>query len=159
VLRVRLLRKLVAVWIGLWASAVVAGAVAKLTLDSEDDPAARQFSLVTVFEGTDFRPTTRNLTASRSLTLFGGTRLDLRRSAASSEIHLDLTTVMGGTDVTVPDTWVVTVVGRPLIGGHAVQVADPATLAADATRLVISARTVMGGLRVHARPILAAASA
>jgi hypothetical protein len=67
--------------------------------------------------------------------------------------------VMGGTDVTVPDTWVVTVEGNALMGGHDVRVADPATLPADATLLVISARTVMGGLRVHARPILAAASA
>lgn len=156
---VRLLRKLVAVWVGLWASTVVAGAVAKFTLVSKADPSAEHFALVTVFEGTDFRPTTRSLTASRTLTLFGGTRLDLRRSAAVSEIRLDLTTVIGGTDVTVPDTWVVTVEGRPLMGGHQVNVADPATLAADATRLVISARTVMGGLRVHARPILAAASA
>jgi hypothetical protein len=159
VLGVRLLRRLVAVWVGLWASAVVAGALAKSTLVSEDDPTAEHFALVTVFEGTDFRPTTRNLTASRSLTMFGGTRLDLRRSAASSEIRLELTTVMGGTDVTVPDTWVVTVEGNALMGGHDVRVADPATLPADATRLVISARTVMGGLRVHARPILAAASA
>lgn len=156
---VRFLRRLVAVWVGLWASAVVAGAVAKLTLTSEDDPTAEHFALVTVFEGTDFRPTTKNLTASRSLTLFGGTRLDLRRAAASSEIRLDLTTVMGGTDVTVPDTWVVTVDGHRVLGGHEVQVPDPATLPAGATRLVISARTVMGGLRVHARPILAAASA
>ena len=155
----RLLRRLVAVCVGLWTSAVVAGAVAKFALASEDDPTAEHFALVTVFEGTDFRPTTRNLTASRSLTLFGGTRLDLRRSAASSEVRLDLTTVMGGTDVTVPDTWAVTIEGRPLLGGHEVQVADPATLAVDATRLVISARTVMGGLRVHARPILATASA
>ena len=155
----RLFRKLVAVWIGLWAAAVVAGAIAKLTLDSEDDPGAARFALVTVFDGTDFRPTTRDLTASRSLTLFGGTRLDLRRASASAVIHLDLTTVMGGTDVTVPDTWVVTVEGRPVIGGHEIQVADPATLPTDATRLVIRARTVMGGLRVHARPVLAAASA
>lgn len=146
-------------WLGLWTSAVVAGAVAKLTLRSQDDPAAEHFALVTVFEGTDFRPTTRNLSASRSLTLFGGTRLDLRRSAAPSEIRLDLTTVMGGTDVTVPDTWAVTVEGRALIGGHDVHVADPATLPPDATRLVIGARTVLGGLRVHARPILASASA
>jgi hypothetical protein len=156
----RLLRRLLAVWVGLWASAVVAGAIAKVTLVSEDDPAAEQFALVTVFEGTDFRPTTRSLQASRSLTMFGGTRLDLRRSAAaSSELYLDLTTVVGGTDVTVPDTWMVIVQGRPMIGGHHVQVSDPGTLPTEATRLVINARTVIGGLRVHARPILAAASA
>ena len=155
----RFLRRLVAVWVGLWVSAVVAGAVAKLMLVSEDDPTADHFALVSVFDGTDFRPTTRNLTASKALTLFGGTRLDLRRAAAPSEIRLDLTTVIGGIDVTVPDTWVVTVEGRPLIGGHAVQVPDAATLPLDSTRLVITARTVIGGLRVHARPILAAASA
>ena len=155
----RLLRRLVAVWLGLWATAVVAGAVAKLTLSSEDDPTSEHFALVTVFDGTEFRPTTRRLTASRAMTMFGGTRLDLRRAAASAEIHLELTTVFGGTDVTVPDTWVVTVEGRPVIGGHDVRVADAATLPADATRLVITARTVMGGLRVHARPVLAAATA
>lgn len=143
----------------MWVTAVVTGAIIKLTAKPQDDPAAPHFSLVTVFDGTDFRPTTRALAASKALTMFGGTKIDFRRSAAVgvSPIHLDLITVMGGADIIVPDTWRVQVDGLAVAGGHDIRVADRETLADDATHLVIRARTIMGGVNVRARPILATA--
>lgn len=143
----------------MWVTAVVAGTIIKLTAKPQDDPAAPHFSLVTVFDGTDFRPTTRDLASSKALTMFGGTKIDLRRSSAVglAPIRLDLVTMMGGTDIIVPDTWRVHVEGLAVAGGHDVRVADPETLGDDATHLVINARTLMGGLRIQARPILATA--
>lgn len=143
----------------MWVTAVVTGTIIRFTAKPQDDPAASHFSLVSVFDGSDFRPTTRDLADSKALTMFGGTKIDLRRSAAIglSPIRLDLITVMGGTDVIVPDTWRVQVEGLAVAGGHDVRVADPDTLDDDATHLVIRARTLMGGLRIQARPILATA--
>lgn len=154
----RLVRRLLIGWMAAWVAAVAAGAIAKLTLKSETDPTADSFALVSVFEGSEFRPTTRRLSASRAMTMFGGTHIDLRRAAAAGTVRLDLTTLLGGTDITVPDSWHVTVEGNPVLGGHEVKVADSASLPDEATHLVISARTVLGGLRVHARPVLTAAS-
>jgi len=155
----RVLRRLLGMWAFVFASAVVAGAVVRLTVRSENDQAAPRFSLVTVFDGTEFRPTTRDLIASKALTMFGGTRIDLRRASTTGTdpVRLDLTTIMGGIDITVPDSWKVTVRGVAVGGGHDIHVADHESLPADAPQLAIHARTVMGGVRVQARPVLQSA--
>ena len=154
----RVVRRILGVWLSLWATAVLTGVVLKFTWRPDAEPSNPSFSLVSIFDGVDFRPTTSELTTSKALTFFGGTKLDLRRADTSAPvIHLDLTTVMGGTDVTVPDTWRVTVQGPAMAGGHEIHVADHESLDPDATHLIIRARTVMGGLRVQARPVLSSA--
>ena len=153
-------RRILAWWLTLWVTAVVAGTIVKFTVKPEDDPTAPHFSLVAVFDGVDFRPTTRTLEASKALTMFGGTRIDLRRAATAdpSEVQLEVTTIMGGVDITVPDTWRVEVEGPTVMGGREVAVTDPDALPPDAPRLRSRARTVMGGVRVQARPVLASAA-
>lgn len=143
----------------LWAAAVAVGAVIRFTAKPLTDPTAPSFNLVTVFDGIEFRPTTASLGSSRCFTMFGGTQLDLRRAnTTSSPILLEVTTVIGGTDITVPDTWKVTVEGPTVAGGREVQVRQHDELAADAPHLVIHARTCLGGLRVASRPVIAAAA-
>jgi hypothetical protein len=152
---VRILKRLLAGWATISTLAALIAIYFKLTLKTQDDPSASHFELVTIFDGTEFRPTTRELTTSKAVTMFGGTQLDLRRAAtADGEVQLDVVTVMGGTDITVPDTWNVTVEGTSVMGGHDVRVTDPGSLPADAPRLTIAARTVFGGLRIQARPVL-----
>lgn len=154
-----ILRKLLTWWISIVVTTVVAAVIAKFTVSKQDDPTAPRFALVSIFDGTDFRPTTQALTASKAVTMFGGTRIDLRRaSTGPAPIYLDLVTVMGGTDITVPDNWRVDVEGTALMGGHDVHVADPETVGAEAPHLVIRARTLMGGVRIQARPVLVSAS-
>ncbi|HSJ28411.1 MAG TPA: hypothetical protein VLB67_09375 [Acidimicrobiia bacterium] len=154
----RIIGKIIAWYAAFWAAVAAVAAVIKFTSDVEDDPADSHFSLVSVFGGTDFRPTTQILQSSSALTMFGGTKIDLRRSMmGAAQITLRLVTVTGGTDVVVPDTWRVTVVGDPKMGGHDVHVSAHELLPDDAPRLVIDARTVFGGLRVQARPVLQSA--
>lgn len=154
----RVVKRLLVVWLSLWGSAVVTALVLKRTARPLTDPTAPSFALYSIFDGTEFRPSTDRLADSSALTFFGGTQIDLRRAAAAAQpVRLRLTTVMGGTDVTVPDTWKVVVVGTPVAGGHEISVTDHDLVAAEATELLIEARTVMGGLRVIARPVLATA--
>lgn len=154
----RILRRLLLVWLTLWGSAVLAALVLKRRSEPVTDPTAPSFELASIFDGTEFRPTTGRLEDSNALTYFGGTSIDLRRAAlADGRARLRLVTIMGGTDVTVPDTWRVTVEGMAIAGGHDVRVSDPATLPADSPHLVLDARTVMGGLRVTSRPVISAA--
>ncbi|MEX1043345.1 MAG: hypothetical protein WD020_01780 [Acidimicrobiia bacterium] len=155
----RIINRFLVLWAAFVGVAVGTGVWVKLKVRPEDDPTAPRFALVTVFDGTDFRPTTRELVSSTAITMFGGCRLDLRRARTSGAetVRLDLTTVMGGCDVTVPDTWRVTVSGLAVAGGHDVRVANPDELAADAPSLAIHARTLMGGLSVRARPVIQSA--
>lgn len=152
------MRRLVGIWVGLWATAAAAGAIVRFTAKTLTDPAGPSFNLVTVFDGIEFRPTTATLGSSNTFTMFGGTQLDLRRARTTSpRILLEVTTIVGGTSITVPDTWRVTVDGPTVAGGRDVRVTEPAALTDDAPHLVINARTVLGGLQVHARPVIAAA--
>jgi hypothetical protein len=156
---VRILKRLLLLWATIASVSAAAAVVVKMASKQEDDPAASRFSLVTVFDGTEFRPVTKTLASSRAVTIFGGCQLDLRRSGVGEgDIRLELITVFGGTDVTVPDTWRVTVTGASVLGGQDVRVSDPELLPGDAPRLTIVGRTVMGGLRVQARPVLSAAA-
>lgn len=156
---VRIIRRVVGIWIGLWATAVAAGAIVKFTAKPLTDPASPSFNLVTVFDGVEFRPTTATLGSSKSFTMFGGTQIDLRRArTTSSRILLDVTTIIGGTSITVPDTWRVTVDGPTFAGGREVRVTEHDVLADEAPHLVIRATTVVGGLQVDARPVIAAAA-
>jgi hypothetical protein len=156
---VRIVKKLLAAWATLGAVAAVSGLIVKFVIRPEDDPGSPRFSLVTVFDGTEFRPTTHDLVSSKAITVFGGTQIDLRRAApaGADPLRLELTTVMGGTDVTVPDTWRVSLEGTAFGGGHEIKVADHNSLPEDAPHLVVVARTIMGGLRVQARPVLQSA--
>lgn len=156
---VRIINRFLGLWAAFVGIAVGAGVWVKLKVRAEDDPTAPRFALVTVFDGTDFRPTTRSLVDSSAITMFGGCRIDLRRARTSGPetVRLDLTTVMGGCDVTVPDTWRVVVHGLSVAGGHDARVAKPDELPDDAPTLEINARTLMGGLRVQARPVIQSA--
>lgn len=155
----RIVNRFLVLWAAFMGVAAGTGVWVKLRVRAEDDPTAPRFALVTVFDGTEFRPTTRSLSTSKAITMFGGCRIDLRRARTSGPetVRLDLTTVMGGCYVTVPDTWRVTVNGMAVAGGHDVNVANPDELPADAPSLTISARTLMGGLKVQARPVIQSA--
>lgn len=151
----RILKRVMGWWLAFTAVSAVAGLVVKRVSRTQDDPSAPSFSLVTVFEGTQFRPTTHELASSRAVTVFGGTQIDLRRTKpASPETRLELVTVFGGVEVIVPDTWRVTLEGVSVLGGHSSRVPDPARLPVDVPRLVVGARTVMGGVSVQARPVI-----
>ncbi len=154
----RILKKLLAWWVAFSLTSALVGMLVKLIVKSEDDPTAPSFKLVTIFDGTEFRPSSRQLAASQALTMFGGTQLDLRRAVpAGNDVRLAVITVMGGMDITVPDTWRVKVEGTAVMGGHDVHVAEHASLPSDAPTLTIVARTVFAGLRVRSRPVLQAA--
>lgn len=137
--------------------AAVAGSalVAKRRLPVRDEPDAPDISLVSIFDGTSLRPTGRAFRGGSIYSIFGGTTLDLRRAVLDPlGGHLEVTTIYGGTDITVPDSWFVTVAGPTIAAGSAVSVADHASLPPGAPRLTISARTLFGALSVTARPVL-----
>jgi hypothetical protein len=80
--------------------------VAKFMLKSNAQPTTQEVDMVAIFEGEDLTSTADPFYGGKVLTMFGGTRLDLRQvTPAPTGIHLDLAIVFGGLDLTVPVGW------------------------------------------------------
>jgi len=152
---VRFVKLILKLWLAAMAGTAAVALIARQRLPRVDHPDADEIRLVSIFDGTDLRSTAADFRGGEIWTVFGGTRLDLRRTQMTGAAHLSITTVFGGTDVTVPDSWGVSVSGPTLAAGVETEVTEPEAL--DAPRLIITARTAFSGLRVTARPVIKAA--
>jgi hypothetical protein len=135
---------------------VASALVVKWRVPVVDDPTADEVSLVSVFGGSSLRPTSSVFRGGSTISMFGGTKLDLRRvTAALDGARMRSVTVFGGTEVTVPEGWRVDVTGRTLFGGTRADGIDGSH--GGPPELTIEAVTVFGGLSVAGRPVLRAA--
>lgn len=154
----RFLRRLFELWLSFLALAAGGALIAKAKLPVIDDPDSDELALVSIFDGTELRSTASAFRGGTIVAVFGGTELDLRRATVSEHgAHLEITAFYGGVNVTVPDTWLVTTANRSIAGGVDVSVPAPDELDEHAPRVTISTRTVFGGTRIVARPVLKAA--
>jgi len=75
-------------------------------------------NLVALFSGNSSRVVTNDFKGGSSVSLFGGTEVDLRDSRISgSEAKFDVFAMFGGADIYVPENWRVIAKGLPLFGG------------------------------------------
>ncbi|MDH4116865.1 MAG: cell wall-active antibiotics response protein [Acidimicrobiia bacterium] len=141
-------------------SLAAAALIAKKTLPVVDDPAADEIALVSIFDGTALRPTSTRFRGGTVLSMFGGTVLDLRRAGLPpGGAQLTVTSLFGGTEIVVPDTWIVEVSGPAIFGGVSRSTPEPHLLPADNPRLTVRSRAAFGGTAVAARPVLRTAEA
>jgi hypothetical protein len=74
----------------------------------------------------------------------GGFELNLRDAdMEGSELHIDVTTIMGGVEMTVPTTWSVILQGTPLMGGFENRTAPQGEIR---KKLIVHASVIMGGI-------------
>lgn len=133
------------VQVGLW----VVGRIAEQNALQDTDPASEDFALATYVNGKQYASQARKLHSGTSVTMFGGTDIDLTAAELDpAGATLRLKTRFGGVKVLVPDTWRVEVTGEAKSGENDVRVADPATLTEDAPRLSVMADTQFGGLLI-----------
>lgn len=147
-----------AVCAGFFGATLVGALLARSRLPVRDDPDDTDIALVSIFDGTSLRPVSRTFRGGSVVSMFGGTQLDLRRTVLDSDRGcLRVTTIFGGTDITVPDTWHVTVGGINFAAG--VEKVLPSQLPPSNGQpgFDIEAYTIFGGLRIVARPVLRAA--
>jgi predicted membrane protein len=153
----RLLVSLLFGWFVAVAGSLLAALVARSRIDEVTEPDAERLTIVSALRQGDVRNRSGAFQGGSVLTMFGRTRLDLRRATpADRGAHLEVTTLFGATEISVPDTWVVTVMGPAAFGANHVAVTDPAEVGPGAPRLTISARTGFGGLEVVSRAVLRA---
>lgn len=121
--------------------------VAKFMLKSNAQPTTQEVDMVAIFEGEDLTSTADPFYGGKVLTMFGGTRLDLRQvTPAPTGIYLDLAIVFGGLDLTVPVGWKVDFTGRVYAGGFDDLTATDSS--ADVTVVHIGGFVAFGGVRV-----------
>ncbi len=107
-----------------------------------------------VWGGLERAVTSKAFRGGEATALMGGIELDLRRAElASGEQRLNLTAVMGGIEVRVPEHWQVVVEGTPLMGGIEDARKPAAPTPSGANAAAVAPTTAMpssgGVLRIH----------
>ena len=105
-------------------------------------------SIVSSMSGVNFKSQASALRSIGIVAYMGGVELDLTAAQIVDGAVVSIRAVMGGVEVTVPETWRVEVTSSVFMGGVANET-DPDAVADDAPVLVIDAMTVMGGVDVR----------
>jgi predicted membrane protein len=128
---------------GLW---VIAGRRLPGSADTSDEASV---SSIAFFGGRDIASQSTAFEGGSITSVFGGTELDLTDTVlASGHAHLDVLTVFGGTEITVPKGWRVRMKGIPLFGGWDNATKKDEPLPPGAPELEVSATVLFGGVEV-----------
>lgn len=111
--------------------------------DSDSDSHVRLFALL---GGIDRRVQTSDFRGGEVSAFMGGCQLDLREASVQGEAVINVFAMWGGIDIRVPDDWVVSLEGVPLLGGFS---ENTKPLGDRNKRLVIRGVALMGGVEVR----------
>jgi predicted membrane protein len=106
-------------------------------------------SAVAVLGGVDRRVVSKNFVGGDVTAFMGGGKVDLREAtlAPGAEAILDVTAMMGGFEIKVPETWDVLVEIVPFMGGYEDKTRHPTDPAAP--RLRVRGFVMMGGVEIR----------
>jgi len=112
------------------------------------DPSER-ISAVAVLGGVDRRVTSMKFQGADLTAFMGGGKLDLREAIAApgSEAVVDVTAMMGGYEIKIPETWNVVVEVIPFMGGYEDKTRHPTD--PSAPRLRVRGFVMMGGVEIR----------
>jgi predicted membrane protein len=117
---------------------------------SESHPGAKENELdaFVMLSGLKRRIESQNFQGGKATSILGGIELDFTRARlAEGRAAIELTAILGGIEVRVPQTWRVEVEGRPLLGG----IEDKHTFAPGtetAQTLHLKASAILGGIEI-----------
>lgn len=124
--------------------------LAKLMLESHAEPDTEEIDLIAIFEGKRLVSEADPFYGGHIVTMFGGVELDLRKThPAPTGIDLDVTILMGGVSLVVPEGWRVVYQGDLYMGGWSDETSTTAN--EDVPVITITGRVLLGGLRASAR--------
>jgi hypothetical protein len=104
------------------------------------------FSDVAIMSGVKRANLSKDFRGGEATAVMGGIELDLRNATMDRpEAVLDVSTVMGGVRIRVPDTWTVVSRVNSVMGGYKDNTRHPEN---DDHRLVLKGTVLMGGLQV-----------
>ncbi|MCA9822503.1 MAG: hypothetical protein KC482_03525 [Dehalococcoidia bacterium] len=151
------LRRLLAVGIALFflLSFVLAAVamVLKSRMRSWGDEESDSVELVCIMDGLEFESQAKAFSGGSIFTMMGGSEIDLRRvRLAEHGAFLQVRTIMGGTEIVVPEGWRVLLDGMAFAGVNEKSLNDPG-LGPDAPTLELDARTYLGALEISHAPM------
>ena len=110
---------------------------------------SERVSAVSVLGGVDRRVTATKFQGADLTAFMGGGKLDLREAIAApgSEAVIDVTAMMGGYEIKIPETWNVIVELMPFMGGYEDKTRHPTD--PSAPRLRVRGFVMMGGVEIR----------
>ncbi len=105
---------------------------------------------VALFSGNSSRIVSQNFKGGSNVSVFGGSKIDLRDAEiAGDEAKLDVFAMFGGADVFVPEDWRLVIKGVPLFGGLDDKTSNPPSEeGSPGPTLVINYLAMFGGVDV-----------
>jgi len=107
-------------------------------------------NLVALFSGNSSRAVSQSFKGGSSVSMFGGSEIDLRDAKLSGgEAKFDVFAMFGGAEITVPEDWEIVIKGLPLFGGMDDKTSAPTREGeVDPPTLVIKYLALFGGIEV-----------
>ncbi len=107
-------------------------------------------NLVALFSGNSSRVVSQGFNGGSSVSMFGGSEVDLRDAKLSGgEAKFDVFAMFGGTEIRVPENWEIVTKGLPLFGGMDDKTNAPAREGeVDPPTLMINYLALFGGVEV-----------
>jgi hypothetical protein len=117
--------------------------------DIQPGERSERISAVAVLGGVDRRVVSASFRGGDVTAFMGGGKLDLREATVppGAEAVMDVTTIMGGFEIRVPETWNVIVDIVPFMGGYEDKTGHPTD--PTAPRLRIRGFVMMGGVEIR----------
>jgi len=126
--------------------AVVANSSNTIAQDESESGGSSDFKEVAVMGGVQRKNVTSDFRGGEATAVMGGIDVDLRDAVMERpEAVLDVSTVMGGVKIRVPETWTVVSRVNTVMGGFKDDTRRPRE---EEHRLIVKGTIVMGGLKV-----------
>ncbi len=105
-----------------------------------------EISIKSVFAGVARQVSNQNFKGGEIVALFGGVELDLRGSIPTDDCQINVSAIMGGAEIRVPETWQIVLTGSPILGG----IGDKTTHKnVDGPVVRINCSVIMGGIEIR----------
>ncbi len=129
--------------VGIWF--LVRGAGEPRVVDKDS------LNLVALFSGNSSRVVSQAFQGGSSVSMFGGTEVDLRDAKLSGgEAKFDVFAMFGGAEITVPEGWEIVIKGLPVFGGMDDKTSAPRREdEINPPTLVINYLALFGGVEVN----------
>jgi len=154
---VRVLVVATAVVVAMNAALAAVALILKGRMRSWGDEGSDSIELVSIMDGVEFESRAQSFSGGSVFTMMGSTEMDLRDVQLSEHgAFLQVRTIMGATEIVVPEGWRVVLEGTAVMGVNEKTLNAP-DLPDDAPRLELDARTYCGALEISHAPRVPAA--
>lgn len=107
-----------------------------------------KLDLVSIFNGTKRNVQTKQFRGGETVTIFGGTELNLLQADMQQPVVLETTTIFGGTKLIVPRDWEVRTEATAIFGGVEDKRVSAVEVVSEERVLIITGTVIFGGVDI-----------